>query len=168
MGIVCTRIASAAKKICIMAHLLSLSVCEFTEIFQIPKQTTCLTLLAHLNQKQNKLQHANPCDAPWMLHSLFCWCLCSGKHLIPREETQHSLLENMLSAWGVRILLQSHKTSWFQFFYSKYIFVHVWSLLIVYCVRIECSSKISSKCCNSASPPSPPALSTYFCKFSQS
>ena len=53
MNIICIWIASSAKKRCIIVHLFSLSAREFTEFFQVPKNTTSrLALLTHLNESE--------------------------------------------------------------------------------------------------------------------
>ena len=51
--IIRTRITSIAKRIYTILHLFGLSVREFTEMSQVPKQPTShLTLLTHLNEHE--------------------------------------------------------------------------------------------------------------------
>ena len=85
----------------------------------------------------------------WTSHapSLLCWCPCGGKHLITREETRQSLLENMPSRWEVSTYYCSPARHCdFSFFNSKSILMHARSLLIAYCVHTKWPPKVSSKC----------------------
>ena len=105
----------------IMVHLFSVSVCEFTEIFQVPKETnTRLALLTQLNENEtcsNMQIRAMPLVG--VGHSLLCSVCVRVAANILLHLKKHDIFYLglcILSRWEVHIWLQSHKMLWFMFF----------------------------------------------------
>ena len=101
MDIIRTQITSIAKRIYTMVHLFSLSVREFTAMFQVPKQKTShLALLTDLNEHEtNSPIQTRAMSLVGIPRSLLCFvgALAAANILLHMKKRKHSLLKNMLS-----------------------------------------------------------------------
>ena len=100
MSSICTLIVFSIKKNNIMVHLFSVSVREFTEIFQDPKQTnSCLALLTHLNEsKTNSNMQIRVMPLVGIARSLLCSagaCAAANILIIAPKEIRHPSLGYM-------------------------------------------------------------------------
>ena len=128
MDIICTQIAPSDKKICIMVHLLSLSVREFNEIFQVPKQTTSrLAFLTHLNEsKTDSHMQTGVILLVGIAHSLLCFLGACAAANILLHVTKHDTPYLRKCYLADRHMFDCSPTKKCDFgFYSKCVLLHV-------------------------------------------